>query len=206
MYVREAEFYTYIYIYIYICIYICIYIYKYIYIYIWMYVCIYVCMYVARLNPFPWARLQLLELRHVTVWRDVFWSLKKRFLVSEETFFSVWCLKRLFFKVWCLKRLFFGVWCLKRLFFSVWCLKRLFNSVRCLKRRFLRTHLVIFESYACIHAYIHMNTIAHMQGNMVHGFFWVNTTLCDLALITLTGVELLKFGTQADGLKVYIYI
>jgi hypothetical protein len=30
------------------------------------------------------------------------------------------------------------------------------------------------------------------QGNMVHGFFWCNTSLCDIVLVTLTGVELLK--------------
>lgn len=39
------------------------------------------------------------------------------------------------------------------------------------------------------------------QGNMVHGFVWINNSICDLAVVTNQGLELLKLSPKLDALK-----
>ena len=39
------------------------------------------------------------------------------------------------------------------------------------------------------------------KGNMIHGFVWCNTALCDLCLVTEMGLELLQLSPKLDGVK-----
>eukprot|EP00286_Rhodomonas_abbreviata_P012490 CAMPEP_0181318796 /NCGR_PEP_ID=MMETSP1101-20121128/17203_1 /TAXON_ID=46948 /ORGANISM="Rhodomonas abbreviata, Strain Caron Lab Isolate" /LENGTH=754 /DNA_ID=CAMNT_0023426301 /DNA_START=195 /DNA_END=2462 /DNA_ORIENTATION=+ len=39
------------------------------------------------------------------------------------------------------------------------------------------------------------------KGNMLHGFVWLNNTMCDLVLVTSGGLELLKFTPKLDSMK-----
>jgi regulator of MON1-CCZ1 complex len=39
------------------------------------------------------------------------------------------------------------------------------------------------------------------QGNMVHGCVWINSELCDIALITTQGLELMKIASDGSDLK-----
>ena len=39
------------------------------------------------------------------------------------------------------------------------------------------------------------------KGNMIHGFVWCNSGLCDLCVVTEMGLELLKLSPKLDGVK-----
>jgi len=39
------------------------------------------------------------------------------------------------------------------------------------------------------------------KGNMIHGFVWCNTALCDMCLVTEMGLELVKLAPKLEGVK-----